>query len=114
MKFMLLIYGNDEIWGSFTEEEGAAMEAADAAFRREIRESGELVSMEGLLSVDDVRVVRVRDGASVVTEGPYLDTKEHLGNFFVIDCEGLERAVELASRYPVPGGGGVEVWPLMN
>ncbi|HEY1174965.1 MAG TPA: YciI family protein [Phytomonospora sp.] len=114
MRFKISIYGNDELWGSFNEESFAALIAADAAFHRALRESGELVSAEGMADSGLVRVVRVRDGVRVVTMGPYLGGGEHLGSYFVVDCDSLERALELAAGYPTAGGNGVEVWPLLD
>ncbi|MCW2877892.1 MAG: YCII-related domain protein [Sphaerisporangium sp.] len=114
MKYMLSVYGNDELWGSYTQEQFAAMVAEDAAFQKELRDSGELVSAEGLTDAAEVRTVRVKDGATVVAEGPYLDVKEHVGCYFIVDCENLERAIEVAAKYPAARDNGVEVWPLMD
>jgi hypothetical protein len=56
----------------------------------------------------------VRVGVPVVTDGPYLESKEYLASFFILDCENLERAIELAARYPAARRHGVEVWPLLE
>ena len=114
MKFLLTIYGNEEIWGSYSKEEFEALIAADAEFQREIRESGEFVTVEGLTEPVNARTVKVREGVPVVTDGPYLESKEYLASFFVIDCENLDRAVEIAAKYPTAKTTGVEVWPLME
>ncbi|MCT9931833.1 YciI family protein [Planotetraspora sp. A-T 1434] len=114
MKYMLSIYGNDELWASYSEERFASLIAADAAFQKEIRESGELVSVEGLADSVKAKTVRVRDGLPVVTDGPYLRSKDYLASYFVVDCESLDRAIELAARYPAARDNGVEVRPLMN
>jgi len=114
VKYLLLIYGNDEIWGSFSEEEFAALVAEDAKFQQELTESGELVTVGGLADPVNARTVRVRDDVPVVTDGPYLEAKEYLGSFILIDCESRERALELAARYPIARRHGVEVWPLLE
>jgi hypothetical protein len=114
VKFLLTIYGNEEIWDSLSKEEFDALIAADTAFQQEVRESGELVSVEGLQDPANARTVRVRDGVPVVSDGPYLESKEYLASFFVLDCESLDRAVELAAKYPTARAQGVEVWPLMG
>jgi hypothetical protein len=114
MKFLLAIYGNEEMWGSLSKEEFDALIAEHGAFEQEVRESGELVSVEGLSDAVNARTVRVRDGVPVVTDGPYLESKEYLASFFILDCENLERAVELAARYPAARRHGVEVWPLLE
>ncbi|WP_245857000.1 YciI family protein [Actinoalloteichus hoggarensis] len=111
---MLLIYGSDDLWAQFSEDDFAKMIEQDAAFQKEVRESGELVSVEGMADRTNAKVVRVRDGAPVVTDGPYLESKEHLASYFVIDVESPERAIELAAKYPASTGNGVEVWPLLE
>lgn len=114
MKYMLMIYGNAETWGSLSKQDFADLIAGDAAFKQEIQDSGEFVSVHGLMDAAEARVVRVRDGTPVVTDGPYLESREHLASSFVIDCEGMDRAIELAARYPIAQRQGVEVWPLMG
>src|SRR5215216_6103497 len=110
----MTIYGNDEIWSSLSKEEFDTLIAEDAVFQKEARESGELISAEGLQDAVNARTVRVRDGVPVVSDGPYLESKEYLASFFILDCENLQRAVELAARYPAARRHGVEVWPLLE
>ena len=112
MKFLMTIYGNDEIWGSLSKEEFDTLIAEDAVFQKEARESGELISAEGLQDAVNARTVRVRDGVPVVSDGPYLESKEYMASFYLLDCENLDRALELAARYPTARTRGVEVWPL--
>jgi len=114
MKFLLTIYGNEEIWGSYSKEEFEKLIAQDGEFQREIRESGEFVSVEGLTDPANARKVKVTDGVPVVTDGPYLESKEFMASFFVLDCENLDRALELAAKYPTAKTTGVEIWPLME
>jgi hypothetical protein len=114
VKFLLMIYGSDEMWSSLSKEEFAALVAGDAAFQTEVRESGELISVEGLQDSVNARTVKMRDGVPVVSDGPYLESKEYLASFFVLDCDGLDRALELAAKYPTAKVNGVEVWPLMD
>jgi hypothetical protein len=114
VKVLLTIYGNDEMWSSLSKQEFDALIAGDAAFHREVRESGELISVEGLQDSANARTVKVRDGVPVVSDGPYLESKEHLASFFVLDCDSLDRALELAAKYPTAKANGVEIWPLMD
>jgi hypothetical protein len=114
MKYLLMIYGNDDIWGALSQEEFAEVIAEHATFRKELEASGELVMEGGLTDPVNARVVKVREGAPVVTDGPYLEAKEFLGSFVLIDVEDLDRALELAARYPIARRHGVEVWPLMD
>jgi hypothetical protein len=62
----------------------------------------------------NARVVRVRDGAPAVSDGPFAEAKEHLGSFTIVDCESLDRALEIAAANPAARYVGVEVRPLMN
>jgi hypothetical protein len=114
VKFLLTIYGNEEIWGSYSKEEIERLIAEDGEFQKEVRESGELVIVEGLTDPVNARTVKVREGVPVVTDGPYLESKEYLASFFVLDCESLDRALELAAKYPTAKTTGVEIWPLMS
>lgn len=114
MKYMLMIYGNKALWESFPEEEFAKVIAEHEAFQKEITETGELVGGEGLAFETEAKTVRVRNGVPVVTDGPYLESKEYLGSYYVIDCKDLDRAIELAARLPAARNNGVEVWPIMN
>ncbi|MBB5807942.1 hypothetical protein F4560_007710 [Saccharothrix ecbatanensis] len=117
MKYLMLIYGNEEVWNSVDADGFAKLVAEVDGFNAALRESGELVDSQGL--VDRPRSVRVVGEAPVVTDGPYLEAKEHVGSYFVVDVDSEQRAVEIAESYPALRysrglGGGLEVWPLME
>ena len=114
MKYMLLIYGNEELWNSFPQEDFAKVVAETNALQQELRESGEFIGAWGVADQVNAKTVQLRDGAPVVTDGPYLEAKEYLGSFDIIDCESLERALEIAARVPFARYGSVEVRPLMH
>jgi hypothetical protein len=80
-----------------------------------ITKSGELIITQALADPSQSAVVRVRGGQPVVTDGPYLEAKEHLGGYYLIDCESRERAIELAAQIPDAkvDGMGIEVRPVM-
>jgi hypothetical protein len=82
----------------------------------ELLDSGELVGMRALAGPDLAKVVRFRDGAPVVTDGPFPETKEFLAGWQLLDVDSEERALEIVASYPVLGsaGGGIELWPLMS
>ncbi len=114
MKFLALVYGNEEIWGDPSVDFAALVAEVDA-FNAALRESGEMVAVEGL--VPTPRAIRSEGGVPVVSDGPYLEAKEHVGSFFMLDVDSAERAFEIASSYPAlryAAGGGLEVWPLMG
>lgn len=114
MKYLMLVYGNEDIWGSLDPQEFPEFIARVDAFNQELRDSGELVDVEGLVARP--KAVRTVDGAPVVTDGPYLEAKEHVGSYFLVDVADEARALEIARGYPgvLDGGGGLEMWPLMD
>ncbi|MFG1707984.1 YciI family protein [Nonomuraea sp. M3C6] len=125
MRYLLMIYTNAQSWGHPTflrtpealampEEARDEMSAQFGALMREIAESGELIGGEALADPVNVKTVRVRGGAPVATDGPYVEAKEHLAGYFVLDCESAERAMEIAARFPDARFGPVEVRPIMS
>jgi hypothetical protein len=113
VKYLALIYGNHDIWYGVPPEQRRELIAAVEAFNARLRESGELVAVDGLL--DPARSIRVEGGVPVVSDGPYLEAKEHVGSYFIVDVDSEARALEIAQSYPGLGqGAGVELWPLMS
>ena len=114
MKYMLLIYGNEDIWSSFPADEFADVIRETEALHAELRETGELVGSYGVADQVMAKTVRVRDGIPAVTDGPYLEAKEYLGSFTIVDCDSLDRALEIAGRNPASRFVQVEVRPIMH
>jgi hypothetical protein len=125
VKYLLLIYSNPENWEHpmfLRNPQFLAMPAAERealteqaeALRREISESGELLVAAALADVVNTRTIRVRDGVPVITDGPCIETKEQLAGYDVVDCESLDRAIEIASRIPDARFAAVEVRPIMD
>ncbi|UVS77557.1 YciI family protein [Actinokineospora sp. UTMC 2448] len=115
MKFLLMLHMNPSAWEALTEDERQAVMNAHEGFMAAIRESGEFINTQALADPSTARVVRVRDGVPVVSDGPYIETKEFLAGYYLVDCESQARALELASMIPdaaVPGMG-VEVRQIM-
>jgi hypothetical protein len=115
MKFLLIMHLNPEVWDGLTEEERTEIGDGHGAFIDAITKSGELITTQALADPSQSAVVRVRGGQPVITDGPYLEVKEYLGGFYLIDCESRERALELAAMIPDAKveGMGVEVRPVM-
>ncbi|NIH78545.1 YciI family protein [Amycolatopsis viridis] len=115
MKYLLIMHMNPAVWESLTEEDRNAVMTGHGAFIDAIRESGEMISTQALADPSNSAVVRVRDGAPVVTDGPYLEAKEYLGGYYLVDVESRERALELAAMIPDASveGLGIEVRPVM-
>jgi hypothetical protein len=115
MKYLLIMHMNPVVWQGLTEEERNAVMDGHGAFMKTIQESGEMINTQALADPSNSAVVRVRDGVPVVTDGPYLEAKEFMGGFYLIECESKERAIELAAQIPdaAVDGLGIEVRPVM-
>lgn len=115
MKYLAMVYGNEEIWGDPAVDFAAFVGEVDA-FNAALKDSGEMLAVEGLGA--RVRAVRAGAGGPVVSDGPYLEAREHVGSYFLLDVASEERALEIVASYPAlrhcPRGGGLEVWPLMT
>ena len=114
MKYLLMIYMNPNVFETLSEEEQNAVVNAHGEFQKPIRESGELVGFAALADPSNSTTVRVRDDVPAVTDGPYLEAKEHLAGFYVVDCETVERANELAAMIPDARYTAIEVRPVME
>jgi hypothetical protein len=125
MKYLLLIYSNPDNWEhplflrnpeflAMPVEERDELTRQSEALHREITESGELVVAAALADPVNTRSVRVRDGVPATTDGPYVETKEHLAGYLVLDCESPERASEIAACIPDARFAAVEMHPIMD
>jgi hypothetical protein len=115
MQFLISLYINPAVLDALTDEEKAAIGEGHGRFIESLKESGELITTQALADPSQAAVVSVRDGQPVVTDGPFLEAKEYLGGFYLIDCENKERAIELAAQIPDAAikGLGVEVRQVM-
>lgn len=95
MKYLVLVYGNEKIWGDPSVDFAAMVGEVDA-FNAALRESGEMVAVEGLVAAP--QAVRNSGGIPVVTDGPYLEAKEHIGGILVVSAPDLAGALEWARR----------------
>jgi hypothetical protein len=114
MKYMLLIYQNPENWQLLSEEEREAVMGEAGSIVNELTESGEWVDGQGLADASHTKTVRVRDGVPAVTDGPFLEAKEHMVGYCLFECESPERALEIATRWPDARYWAVELRPLMS
>jgi len=114
VKYLLMIYMNPKIWEELPEEDRIAVFAAHDAFPAPLRESGELLGFVALADPSNSTTVRVRDGALSATDGPYVEAKEFLAGYYAVDCETLDRAVELAGQIPDAKYTAIEIRPVMD
>jgi hypothetical protein len=114
MKYMLIIYGNQELWSSIEPTEFAKQIAAFDAFNKKYYDSGELLGAYGVADAAATKLVRVADGQPAVTDGPYLETKEYLASWYLLDVDSEERALEIAADLPSSKFRPTEVWPILH
>ena len=114
MKYMLIIYGNQELWSSIDPADYAKEIAAFDAFNKKYYNSGELLGAYGVADAAATKLVRLADGQPAVTDGPYLETKEYLASWYLIDVDSEQRAVEIAAALPSAAHQPTEVWPILH
>ena len=114
MQYLLLIYGPEEVWATMSEAETGAVMDEYRAFSESIRAQGIMQSGAPLAATSTARTVRVRDGRATVSDGPFAETREQLGGFYMVDCETEQEAIDAAARIPSARFGSVEVRPLMQ
>jgi hypothetical protein len=111
VKYMLIMQLNPAAFDALTDEQRKEIMEGHGAFMDTIKASGEMVETNALDEPSQSAVVRVRDGLPVVTDGPYLESKEFMGGYYIVDCATRERALELAALIPDAAveGLGIEV-----
>lgn len=112
MRYMLLIYGDEAEWNALGPEEQGAQYQAYADFSDWLGEKGWMRGGEPLHETAQATTVRVREGQTLTTDGPFAETKEQLGGYYIIECDDLDQAVDAASRIPAARGGSIEVRPI--
>jgi hypothetical protein len=115
MKFLLLLYGDESRWTDMTPEESAEDMKRWSAFGQELIDSGTFVAGEGLAPTAEATTVRIKEGEVVRTDGPFAETREQLGGFYLLDCKDIDEAAGWAAKVPDLGeSGSVEVRPVMD
>ena len=114
MNYLLLIYNDESQRASVSQADGEAMFDAYRAFSEGIAASGVLRGGGALEPVAMATTVRVRGGETVVTDGPFAETKEQLGGYYLIECDDLDAAIDIAARVPGAVNGSIEIRPIMS
>ncbi|HWP11654.1 MAG TPA: YciI family protein [Ramlibacter sp.] len=112
MQYILLIYGNEAAMQSATESQIAQMRDAYGAYSEALKKAGVMLGGERLKPAASATTVRVANGKTEVLNGPYADTKEQLGGFYLIDAPDLDAALSWAARCPGASSGTLEVRPI--
>jgi hypothetical protein len=111
MRYLLLIYETERN-AAPTPDEAMESQMRYAAFTRDVRERDLFRAGEALEPTNTATTVRVREGRTVVTDGPFMETKEFLGGFYLLECRDLDEAIELAKRIPAVDTGSIEIRPI--
>jgi hypothetical protein len=114
MKYMLLIYHNEQSWSAITESERQQIFSDYRKLRERLQASGQFVTGSQLQPITTATTVRVRDGKELVTDGPFAETHEQLGGYFLIEAENLDEATSIAAQIPSAKTGTIEVRPLVE
>ena len=114
MKYLLLIYQDEKSWAGLSEAERQKIYAEYGQLRQELVTSGQFVGGSQLHPVTTASSVRVRNGKEMVTDGPFAETHEQLGGYFLIEAKDLDEALAIAARIPSAREGTVEVRPIVE
>ena len=114
MKYLCLIYDEERNMASMSKAESDAFMGEYFAFTEGIRQSGQYIGGEALQPVQSATTVRIRNGKMSTTDGPFAETKEQLGGFYLIEAKDLNEALQVASKIPSARTGSVEVRPVVD
>src|SRR5690349_10422957 len=112
MQYLLLIYGNETAMMNTPEDASTKMYAAYVAYTDAMKEAGVLLGSNRLRPTSEAKTVRARAGAPTLTDGPFIETKEQLGGYYLIDVPDLDAALSWARRCPGAANGSIEVRPV--
>jgi hypothetical protein len=110
MQYLLMIYGDEELWAKRTQEEMDALRKEHVAFGKEF--AGAIVGGNALQPTGVATMVRIRDGKMLTTDGPFAETKEQLGGYYLVNAANLDEAVAIAAKIPRACDGSIEVRPI--
>jgi len=113
MKYMLLIYDDEQKWAKLSESERGQMYAEYRQFGDQIKGTGQYVTGSQLQPTSAATSVRLRDGKRLLTDGPFAETREQLGGYYLVEAKDLDEAISLAARIPSARVGTIEVRPLV-
>jgi hypothetical protein len=113
MKYLLLIYEKEADWAAIPEAEKGKIFEEYMDYSKRIRKSGNYIGGEALQPVSTATTVRVKNGKTLTTDGPFAETREQLGGFFLVEAKDLDEAIALAAGIPGSRTGSIEVRPIM-
>ncbi|HEY4056058.1 MAG TPA: YciI family protein [Kofleriaceae bacterium] len=114
MQYLLMIYDDEKILGSKSPDERATISAEYLKYTQEIKASGHFLGGDALQPSHTATTVRVRDGKQTTTDGPFAETREVLGGYYLVEAANLDEAIKLAARIPSSKWGSIEVRPIWS
>jgi hypothetical protein len=114
MQYLLLIYSDEKRWEHLSEEERGPRLQEWFAYTDELREAGALVAGDALQPTSTATTVQYKEGETLTTDGPFAETKEQLGGYYLLECGSIEEALEWAAKVPAANTGSVEVRQVMD
>jgi hypothetical protein len=114
MKYLLLLYGDESRWANASPEDIQGEMAAYQAFGNEVSAAGAYIAGEALEATNAATTVRIRDGETTLTDGPFAETREQLGGFYLLECRDRDDAVKWASKIPQVYNGSIEIRPVID
>lgn len=112
MQYILLIHDEEQTWANYSEEEAGAVIGEYMKFGEHLNKNNLMLGGERLEPSNTATTVRVRDGEAILSDGPFAETKEVLGGFYMVEAEDLDHAIKLAQMIPAARTGSIEVRPV--
>ncbi len=113
MQYLLMIYEAESLKEARTDADNGAIYGGYMKFTEELKGSGKMLAGDALVGTSSATTVRVRDGKTVLTDGPFAETKEQLGGYYLIEAADLDEATAIAAKIPTAATGSIEVRPIM-
>lgn len=114
MKYLCLIYEDETIWSKMPKAESDRYMGDYGALTQDVKKNGQYLAGEALQPTASATTIRVRNGTTLTTDGPFAETKEQLGGFYLVDAKDLNDAIQIAARIPSARHGAIEVRPIMT
>jgi hypothetical protein len=114
MQYLLLIYDNEKKWATMSETESKKLMEEYSTFTEDLQKSGKLVAGDALQPTHTATTVRVREGKRLTTDGPFAETKEQLGGYYLVEAKDLDEAIAIAAKIPSVRMGSIEVRPIQK
>lgn len=114
MRYLILIYRSEAEYAKLSPQEMGAEGQGYMAFAQEAHQKGAMLGGEALMPTNTATTLCVRDGKNIITDGPFAETKEQLGGYYLLNCKDLDEAIEYAAKLPAAKSGSIEIRPILE